>query len=116
MLYCCGIYGTRRDCGCWPTGCCMMPYLYYTPYIGWYFCPRAACDGLIPSHGSFIRSFFSFIAWCVARSLAPIPIHSSTLPLNAPVLLGVFFGLGVALTAIDHALGSGERERSGLGR
>jgi hypothetical protein len=36
--------------------------------------------------------------------------------LNATVLLGVFFGLGVALTAIDHALGSGERERSGLGR
>jgi hypothetical protein len=31
------------------------------------------------------------------------------------VLLAVFFGLGIALITIDHALGSRERGRSGLG-
>jgi hypothetical protein len=36
--------------------------------------------------------------------------------MNGIVLLAVFFGLGVVLTAIDHALASGERGRSGLGR
>jgi hypothetical protein len=36
--------------------------------------------------------------------------------LNATVLLAVFYGLGAVLTAIDHALGSGERGRGGLGR
>jgi hypothetical protein len=36
--------------------------------------------------------------------------------MNAIVLLAVFFGLGVILTAIDHALASGESGRSGLGR
>ncbi len=35
--------------------------------------------------------------------------------MNGIVLLAVFFGLGVVLTAIDHALASGERGRSGLG-
>lgn len=35
---------------------------------------------------------------------------------NATVLLAVFFGLGAAVTALDHALGSNSRERSGLGR
>ncbi len=35
---------------------------------------------------------------------------------NATILLAVFYGLGIGLTAIDHALGSGERGRSGLGR
>jgi hypothetical protein len=35
--------------------------------------------------------------------------------MNAIVLLAVFFGLGVILTAIDHALASGESGRSGLG-
>ena len=35
---------------------------------------------------------------------------------NAMMLLAVFYGLGIGLTAIDHALGSGERGRSGLGR
>jgi hypothetical protein len=34
---------------------------------------------------------------------------------DATVLLAVFFGLGITLIAIDHALGSGERGRSGLG-
>lgn len=35
--------------------------------------------------------------------------------MNATILLAVFFGLGLGLTAFDHALGSGERGRSGLG-
>jgi hypothetical protein len=34
---------------------------------------------------------------------------------NAMILLAVFYGLGVGLTALDHALGSGEGGRSGLG-
>jgi hypothetical protein len=36
--------------------------------------------------------------------------------LNATVLLAVFFGLGAGVTALDHALGSDSRGRSGLGR
>jgi hypothetical protein len=36
--------------------------------------------------------------------------------MNAIVLLAVFFGLGVVVTAVDHALASGESGRSGLGR
>lgn len=36
--------------------------------------------------------------------------------MNAMVLLAVFFGLGAGLTALDHALGSDYRGRSGLGR
>ena len=36
--------------------------------------------------------------------------------MNGTGLLAVFFGLGVILTAIDHALASGESGRSGLGR
>jgi hypothetical protein len=35
--------------------------------------------------------------------------------MNGIVLLAAFFGLGVALTAVDRALASGERGRSGLG-
>jgi hypothetical protein len=35
--------------------------------------------------------------------------------MNAFALLAFFFGLGVILTAIDHALASGESGRSGLG-
>ncbi len=35
--------------------------------------------------------------------------------MNGIVLLAFFFGLGVILTAIDHALASGESGRSGLG-
>jgi hypothetical protein len=35
--------------------------------------------------------------------------------MNAIVLLAFFFALGVILTAIDHALASGESGRSGLG-
>jgi hypothetical protein len=35
---------------------------------------------------------------------------------NATIFLAIFFGLGIGLTALDHALGSGERGRSGLGR
>jgi hypothetical protein len=36
--------------------------------------------------------------------------------MNAIVLLAVFFGLGVVLTAIDHTLASDDRGRRGLGR
>src|ERR1700736_1557924 len=36
--------------------------------------------------------------------------------MNGTVLLASFFGLGVIVTAIDHALASGESGRSGLGR
>jgi hypothetical protein len=36
--------------------------------------------------------------------------------MNGTVLLASFFGLGVIVTAIDHALASGESRRSGLGR
>jgi hypothetical protein len=36
--------------------------------------------------------------------------------MNAIVFLAVFFGLGVIVTAIDHALASGESGRSRLGR
>jgi hypothetical protein len=36
--------------------------------------------------------------------------------INGIVLLAVFFGLGIVLTAIDHALATGESGRSGLGR
>jgi hypothetical protein len=36
--------------------------------------------------------------------------------MNAIVFLAVFFGLGVIVTAIDHALATGESGRSGLGR
>jgi hypothetical protein len=35
--------------------------------------------------------------------------------MNAFALLAFFFGLGVILTAVDHALASGESGRSGLG-
>jgi hypothetical protein len=35
---------------------------------------------------------------------------------NATGLLAVFFCLGLVLTAIDHALASGESGRRGLGR
>ena len=36
--------------------------------------------------------------------------------MNGIVLLAVFFGLGVVVTAIDHALAAGESGRRGLGR
>ncbi|MGH6821171.1 MAG: Pr6Pr family membrane protein, partial [Methylocella sp.] len=36
--------------------------------------------------------------------------------MNGIVLLAVFFGLGVVVTAIDHALTAGESGRNGLGR
>jgi hypothetical protein len=36
--------------------------------------------------------------------------------MNGTLLLASFFGLGVMLTAVDHALASGESGRSGLGR
>jgi hypothetical protein len=36
--------------------------------------------------------------------------------MNGSLLLASFFGLGVIVTAIDHALASGESGRSGLGR
>ncbi|MGH6830224.1 MAG: Pr6Pr family membrane protein, partial [Methylocella sp.] len=36
--------------------------------------------------------------------------------MNGIVLLAVFFGLGVVVAAIDHALASGECGRNGLGR
>jgi hypothetical protein len=35
---------------------------------------------------------------------------------NAMTLLAIFYGLGAGLTLLDHALGSDNRGRSGLGR
>jgi len=55
--------------------------------------------------GTYLYPFFDVAQLGFARVL-----------LNAIVLLAVFFGLGVILIAIDHALASGESGRSGLGR
>jgi hypothetical protein len=35
---------------------------------------------------------------------------------NAAIFLAIFYGLGIGVTAVDHALGSGIRGRGGLGR
>jgi hypothetical protein len=55
--------------------------------------------------GIYLYPFIDVAQLGVARALG-----------NAIVLLAVFFGLGVILTAIDRALASGESARSGLGR
>lgn len=58
----------------------------------------------------------------VAFGIYPYPFINAAqlgfarVSMNAMILLVVFYGLGIGVTALDHALGSGERERSGLGR
>ncbi|HUB63364.1 MAG TPA: Pr6Pr family membrane protein [Methylocella sp.] len=69
-----------------------------------------------------ILFFFYTMARGAAYGVYPYPfINADQLGLarvsvNATVFLAVFFSLGLGLTALDHALGSGERGRSGLGR
>jgi hypothetical protein len=55
--------------------------------------------------GIYLSPFFDVAQFGFAR-----------VSMNAIVFLAVFFGLGVIVTAIDHALASGESGRSRLGR
>jgi hypothetical protein len=67
-----------------------------------------------------------FFIYSIARGIAfgiyPYPFIDAEklgierVSLNALGLLAVFFGLGVILTAVDHALSPVARSRSGLGR
>lgn len=98
-----------------------VPFLYSLYWL--LFLPKGSLRWSDPANWLIYPILFFFYTMFrgAACGIYPYPfINAAELGLarvsvNTTVLLAVFFGLGIALIAIDHALGSGERGRSGLG-
>ena len=99
-----------------------IPFLYFLYWL--VFLPKGSLRWSDPAMWLLYPILFFIYSMLrgVAFGIYPYPfINAAQLGfervfVNAAVFLAVFYGLGAGLTALDHALGSDNRGRSGLGR